>query len=85
MEMGRDIVVSTTSSFSGMIDAKGRVLDETQEGTAAAQTYQVPEQSGITWGVRIGPWFERIAAIIGCLAMIAGLVAGARRSKRASH
>ena len=85
MEMGRDIVVSTTSSFSGMIDAKGRVLDQTQESTAAAQTYQVPEQSGVTWGVRIGPWFERVASAIGCLAMIAGLIVAIRRREHTQH
>ena len=85
MEMQRDIVVATTSSFSGLIDAKGHVLDQTQEGTATAQTYQVPERTGVSWGVRVDPWFELAGAIVGCLAMVAGIVAAARHRGAGAH
>jgi apolipoprotein N-acyltransferase len=85
METQREIVVATTSSFSGLIDAKGRVVDQTQESTAWAQTYQVPQRSGVSWGVRVGPWFECVAAGVGCLAMIAGIVVGARRRGNHGH
>jgi apolipoprotein N-acyltransferase len=78
MELRREIVVSTTSSFSGLINAEGRVLDKTEEGTAAAQTYTVPVRAGVTLGVRVGPWLELACAALGALSGLAGAV-GRRR------
>jgi len=82
MELRREIVVSTTSSLSGLIDAKGRVVDRTAPSTAAARTYQIPERDTTTWAVRVGPWWERLAAGVGGVAILVGLVIGgaARRS-----
>lgn len=82
MELRRDIVVSTTSSFSGHIDPHGRVLDKTRESTAASATYLVPLRQGTTPAVAVGPWWERIAAGVGALALVAG-VAMALRARRA--
>ena len=74
MELGREIVVSTTASLSGLIDAQGRILDRTTEWTAAADTYQVPERTTITPAVRIGPVFGVVAAALGGLAVVAGAI-----------
>ena len=82
MELRRDIVVATTSSFSGHIDPRGRVLDKTRESTAASATYLVPLREGTTPAVVIGPWWERIAAAVGAVAMVAGLVMALRRRRR---
>ena len=86
MELRREIVVATTSSLSGLIDAKGRVVDRTAPSTAAARTYQVPERAGTSAAVSVGPWWERTAAGIGLLAVLAGLVLGigARRARGAA-
>lgn len=82
MELQREVVVSTTSSLSGLIDANGRVVDVTQEATAAARTYAVPVRSDISWGVRLGPVVEWACA---GLALLSGLWAllGSRRRPRA--
>jgi apolipoprotein N-acyltransferase len=79
MEMRREIVVATTSSLSGLIDARGRVLDVTQEGTAASHTYTVPERTGVTWGVRDSSWIELGAALIGLVAAVCGVIPAWRR------
>lgn len=81
MEMRREVVVATTGSFSGLIDADGRVIDRTREATAAARTYQVPLRSGVSLGVRIAGWVESSAAALAVAAMFAGVLA-ARRDHR---
>lgn len=75
MELRREIVVSTTSSFSGLIDARGRVLDRTDEATAAARSYTVPLRTGTTPAIFVAPWLG-IAAIAFALGAI---VLGRRR------
>lgn len=72
MELGRQIVVATTSSYSGLIGPDGKVLAHSQEATAAAQTFVVNQSNNVTLGVRIGPWFELVAALIGLSAAILG-------------
>ncbi|MGD8213708.1 apolipoprotein N-acyltransferase [Aestuariimicrobium sp. Y1814] len=81
MELRRDIVVSTTSSFSGHIDPRGRVLDKTRESTAASATYLVDLRDGSTPAVTVGPWWEGIAAAIGALALLVGLTRELRRHR----
>lgn len=81
MEMRREVVVATTSSFSGLIDPKGRVIAQTQEATAAAQSFTIPERQGRTLGVQIGPWVERALALVALGALAAGL-ATARRHRQ---
>jgi apolipoprotein N-acyltransferase len=82
MELRREIVVSTTSSLSGLIDANGNVVDITAEATAAARTYTVPVRSEISWGVRLGPVVEWVCA---ALALASGLAACvSTRRKRAA-
>ena len=82
MEMRREIVVSTTSSFSGLIDPYGRVLAKTQEGTAAAQTFTVPLRTGVSMGVRVGPVLEWVLSAIGLAAVVIAAWQAIRRRQR---
>ncbi|MDK9670057.1 apolipoprotein N-acyltransferase [Propionibacterium freudenreichii] len=81
MEMRREVVVSTTSSLSGLIDARGRVVEHSQEDTAWARTFTVPTRQGVSAGVSTGPAFEAIACAVAAVAVVAGLVAP-RRARR---
>ena len=73
MELRREVVVSTTSSFSGHIDPHGRVIDRTRESTAASASYLVPLRSGRTPALLIGPWLERGASLVALVALGLGL------------
>ncbi|MGA4507474.1 apolipoprotein N-acyltransferase [Propionibacteriaceae bacterium G1746] len=78
MELRREIVVSTTSSFSGYIDARGRVIDKTRESTSASATYTVPLRAGATPAVIVGPAWELVAAVVAALGLVAGVVLAVR-------
>ncbi|GAB3623105.1 apolipoprotein N-acyltransferase [Mariniluteicoccus endophyticus] len=71
MEARRDIVVATTNSLSGHIDARGRVLDQTREMVPASRTYVVPRQTGITPAMR----YAGLVDLAVGLAALAGLLA----------
>lgn len=58
MELGREIAVSTTSSYSGLIGAKGEVLDRTEEATADSRIYTLPKRTAINPSVWLGPAVE---------------------------
>ncbi|WP_203566472.1 apolipoprotein N-acyltransferase [Aestuariimicrobium ganziense] len=79
IELRREVVVATTSSFSGSIDPKGRVLDVTDEATAAARTYTVPTRTGVSLAARIGTWVDWGLAALATVGMGWALV-GRRRS-----
>lgn len=83
MELRREIVVSTTNALSGLVLPDGSTRDITTEGTAAAQTFVVPERSGITPAVRLGPAVEGVAAGLAGLVLVTSLVLPrfARRSR----
>lgn len=81
MELRRDIVVATTSSFSGLIRADGTVVDKTEEATSASRTYDVATRDTVSAGVRIGPWLERVLALAG----VAGIFWGQFGRVRFSH
>jgi len=83
MEMRREIVVATTQSLSGLIDAHGRVLDVTTEGQPAFRLYDVELGAGVTPGVMLGPWVEGGIAGLAALGVLAGAVVAVRR--RFSH
>jgi len=74
MELRRQIVVATTQSLSGLIDEHGKVLDVTQEGQPAFRLYTVSLGSGVTPGVRLGPWLEAGISALAGLGVLAGLV-----------
>lgn len=76
MESGREIVVSTTSSLSGLVHADGSVTGRTDEATSAAQTFTVPLRAGATPGPRVGPWVEGAAALVSGVGVLVALVLG---------
>ncbi|MCL2653058.1 MAG: apolipoprotein N-acyltransferase [Propionibacteriaceae bacterium] len=79
MEMRREIVVATTQSLSGLIDAHGHVLDVTTEGQPAFRLYDVELGSGVTPGVLIGQGLEDGIAGLAALMVLAGAVAAVRK------
>ena len=81
MELRRQIVVATTQSLSGLIDAKGRVLDVTREGEPAFRLYVVATGTGVTPGVLIGPWLEGGVAALAGAGVLLGII-GRLRSTR---
>ncbi|WP_122787769.1 apolipoprotein N-acyltransferase [Cutibacterium modestum] len=55
VETGRHIVVSTTNSFSGLVNPDGSVALRTNEGGHTNFTVTMPLESGLTIGVQIAP------------------------------
>lgn len=86
MELRREIVVTTTSSFSGLIAPKGEIRAITDEGSAACEVFTIPQRQAITPAVQTGPIIEIIALIAGLIS--AGLVVAKlirRRGRIANH
>lgn len=79
LESGREIVVATTSSLSGLVHADGSVTGRTEEATSAARTFSVPLRTGTTPGLAVGPWVELAAAATSGAGLLAALVLGLRR------
>lgn len=70
MEARRQIVVATTSSFSGLIEADGRVSYKTSESTADSASFTVAVRDGVTPGVAMQPyagWVIAACALLGVL------------------
>ncbi len=83
MEARREIAVATTNSVSGFIDRNGRVVQSTDEFTAAAMVAAMPLRTGITPAVRLGGWLDWLAvagALLGCVAGVS-----ARRRRRVAR
>lgn len=82
MEMRREIVVSTTSSYSGLIDATGRVLARSVPDTAYAHSFTVPVRSTRTPALWLGPAIELAAALLAAAVLLRALVGRALRRRR---
>ncbi|WP_316667738.1 apolipoprotein N-acyltransferase [uncultured Propionibacterium sp.] len=76
MEMRREIVVSTTSSYSGMIGADGRVIARSTPDTAYARSFITPIRSGTTPAMTAGPVLELVGAVLAATSAIAGVAVG---------
>jgi len=74
VEHGRAVVVAATSGVSAVIDPAGHVRQRTGVFTAASLVADVPLRDGTTVADRLGPWPERIVALLGALAVVAGIV-----------
>ena len=79
IELGREIVVTTTNSFSGEILADGRVVTRSTPTKAMARTYTVPTRTTITPAVRIGGRLELALSLVAAGSL---LVAGGREIAR---
>lgn len=65
MELGREVIVSTLNSISGLVDTRGVVHEPTEEFTAAHRTFTVPLRSNINLAVVFSPWLGIILTIVG--------------------
>ncbi|WP_344814403.1 apolipoprotein N-acyltransferase [Microlunatus aurantiacus] len=70
MEARREIAVATTNSVSGVIDRSGRVVQRTNEFTAASLVTALPLRSSLTPAVLVAPWLDRGLAVAGLLACL---------------
>ncbi|MSS45440.1 apolipoprotein N-acyltransferase [Cutibacterium sp. WCA-380-WT-3A] len=70
IETGRHIVVSTTNSFSGLVNPDGSVALRTREGDHTHFTVTIPLESGLTIGVQSAPWL-RIIVVVCAVGVIA--------------
>ena len=83
MEGQRDILVATTNSFSGLVDARGSVVHRTDEGGPASFSAVVPTRDAVSWGTRLSPLVGWASVAIALLAIVAAGVA--RLWGRRSH
>ncbi len=65
MELGREMVVSTLNSVSGLVDAEGSVHEPTAQFTAGHRTFTVPLRTNINLAVILSPWLGIVLALIG--------------------
>lgn len=70
METGREVVVSTLNSLTGLVDTRGRVHDLTQEFEAASRIVTVPLRYNVNLAVRLGAWtgWAAVAVTLAALA-----------------
>jgi len=73
VEHGRAVVVVATSGVSAIIRADGRVLARTGVFVPARLVATVPLRDGTTIADRLGAWPERVATLVGLLAVAAAL------------
>lgn len=78
VEHGRAVVVAATSGVSALIDADGRVEQQSGIFTPAVLSARLPLQSGETVATRLGEWPELVAIVV---ALGGLLVALARRTR----
>ena len=81
VEHGRAVVVAATSGISAVIAPDGHVVTRTAELTPALIDLPVPQRSQLTIADRLGGVPEQAMAVLGILAVIAGL----RRRTRAQR
>lgn len=82
MELQREIVVATTNSLSGLIDARGRVILQSREGTAWARNITVPERTGVTIGARLDPWLDWASLVVALVGVAWSFAPGRRPGPR---
>lgn len=80
VETGRSLAVASTNGISGVVDASGRTLAIAPREQSAIMSVQVQLASGVTGGVRFGPWL--MWALCG-VAAVGGLLGGRDRYARA--
>ena len=74
VEHGRAVLIGATSGISAVIEPDGSVLKQTQLATAAEIEASVPLRDPLTVADRVGAAPEWVLAVIGLLAVGAGMV-----------
>ena len=64
MEIGREVVVSTLNSVSGLVDATGAFHDPTAEFTAGHRTFTVPLRTNVNLAVVLSPWLGWVLSLV---------------------
>jgi len=89
IELGRPIVVSTTSSLSGLITSTGEVVTQTTEGAHTHRSVSVPLTEGVSWGVVLTPWITWISVGVAVanvfVALMAAFLSGRRCRPKHKH
>lgn len=94
METGREVVVSTLNSLTGLVDTRGRVHDLTPEFAAASRIVDVPLRYNVNLAVRLGAWPAWAAVAVTLTALVVGMrrasprggsIAGNNRTQGLSH
>lgn len=84
MELGREMVVATLNSVSGMVDATGAVREPTAEFTAAHRSFTVPLRTNVNLAVVLSPWLGWALTLLafGATAYAGVRTSGSTRSDR---
>ena len=84
VEHGREVVVSSTSGVSAVVDAHGHVLERSGLFTPAVLSAELRMSSARTLADRVGAWPDRVVTTLGLLGVALGLL-GARRRRPADE
>ena len=79
MELGREMVVATLNSVSGLVDATGAFHESTAEFTAAHRSFTVPLRTNVNLAVIVNPGLGWAVTVV---AFIAAGYAGVLRQHR---
>jgi apolipoprotein N-acyltransferase len=80
VETGRYLVVVATNGVSGIIAPDGSVVTRAPVRETVVMEEDVPLRSGMTPGVRLGPWVERGLSAVALLALVVAVVRQRRSS-----
>lgn len=72
MELGREVVVSTTNSFSGLVNPDGSVQYKTTESTATSLSFQVGLRHEVSLGVFLQPYLTWSLASLAMIGVVLG-------------
>lgn len=84
MEARRDILVATTNSLAGLIDARGRIVYQARLGTSDAAVFTVPTSTALTPAVAWRPVFDAVTVAGPLLVWLIVSLVDARR-RRLNH
>lgn len=78
VESSRSIVVSTTNGVTALVDSQGKVVDQIPPLESGALVTEVPINTVEPLGIRVGQFVEYGLALLGLLAVVAGIVVFSR-------
>jgi apolipoprotein N-acyltransferase len=84
IETNRSVVVAATNGVSGIVDARGDVVERAPTRTQDVLLQSVPMPGGITAGVRLGLWVELLLSVVAAASVITGVALSYGRRRRAT-